>query len=66
MLSIPIVSKISCGNGSITYEKVEDYEPTPEAWVHGGEYFYLRAEDDSMMIEADELWNLALEYPYRK
>ena len=49
MLSLPIVGKISCGNGSPTYEEIEDYEPTPESWVRGGEYFYLRAEGDSMI-----------------
>lgn len=49
MLSLPIVGKISCGNGALTYEDIEDYEPTPEAWVRGGEYFYLRAEGDSMI-----------------
>jgi repressor LexA len=49
ILNLPVVGKISCGNGSFTYEEIEDYEPTPEAWVRGGEYFYLRAEGDSMM-----------------
>lgn len=49
MLSLPIVGKISCGNGSFAYEEIEAFEPTPEAWVRGGEYFYLRAEGDSMI-----------------
>lgn len=49
MLSLPIVGRISCGNGSLIYEEIEDYEPTPESWVRGGEYFYLRAEGDSMI-----------------
>lgn len=48
-LNLPIVGKISCGNGSFAFEEIEDYEPTPEAWVRGGEYFYLRAEGDSMI-----------------
>jgi len=49
MLSLPIVGKISCDLGALTYEEIEDYAPTPEAWVRGGEYFYLRAEGDSMI-----------------
>ncbi len=48
MLRLPIVGKISCGNGSLAYEEIEDYEPTPESWLNGGEYFYLRAKGDSM------------------
>ncbi|RNC29779.1 MAG: LexA repressor [Candidatus Dichloromethanomonas elyunquensis] len=48
MLKLPIVGRISCGNGSLAYEDIEGHEPTPEAWLNGGEYFYLRAKGDSM------------------
>ena len=49
MLRLPIVGKISCGNGHLAMEEIESYEPTPAAWLNGGEYFYLRAEGDSMI-----------------
>jgi len=49
MVFLPIVGRISCGNGSLVYEEIEGYEPTPESWLNsGGEYFYLRAKGDSM------------------
>lgn len=47
-ISLPIVGKISCGNGQLAYEYVEGYESTPRSWVNGGEYFYLRAKGNSM------------------
>jgi repressor LexA len=47
-IQIPIVGKISCGNGVIAYEYIEGYEQTPKSWLNGGEYFYLRAKGDSM------------------
>jgi repressor LexA len=45
---LPVVGKISCGNGNVVYEEVEAYEVTPKEWLNGGEYFYLRAKGDSM------------------
>lgn len=48
MLNIPIVGRISCGNGVIAYEDIEGYEPTPREWVNGDDYFYLRAKGNSM------------------
>lgn len=48
VLNLPVVGKISCGNGVIAYEEIENYEPTPEEWADGGEYFYLIAQGDSM------------------
>jgi len=49
LINLPIVGRISCGNGSLAYEDIEGYEPTPESWLNGGgEYFYLRAKGDSM------------------
>jgi repressor LexA len=49
MMQIPIVGKISCGEGVIAYEEIEGYEPTPKEWLNGGEHFYLRAKGDSMV-----------------
>jgi repressor LexA len=48
LVKVPIVGRISCGNGSLAYEEIEGYEPTPKEWVSGGEHFYLRAKGDSM------------------
>ena len=48
LLNLPVVGRVSCGNGVIAYEEIESYEPTPEEWVAGGEYFYLLADGDSM------------------
>lgn len=47
-ISLPIVGKISCGNGVLAYESIEGYETTPRSWINGGEYFYLRAKGNSM------------------
>ncbi|ASA22049.1 LexA family protein [Paenibacillus donghaensis] len=47
-ISLPVVGKISCGNGQLAYESIEGYETTPRSWINGGEYFYLRAKGDSM------------------
>jgi len=49
LVSLPIVGKISCGNGSVAYEEIEGYEATPREWLNGGKYFYLRAKGDSMV-----------------
>lgn len=49
MINLPIVGKISCGNGVVAYEEIESYEPTPADWLNGGEYFYYRAKGDSMI-----------------
>ncbi len=48
-IDLPIVGRISCGNGVLAYQEIESYEPTPKAWLNGGEYFYLRAKGDSMI-----------------
>jgi repressor LexA len=48
MVKIPIVGKISCGDGMYVFEEIEGYEATPKEWLNGGEYFYLRADGDSM------------------
>lgn len=49
MVNIPIVGRISCGNGSVAYENVEGYESVPKEWVTGGDHFFLRAKGDSMI-----------------
>jgi repressor LexA len=49
IVALPIVGSISCGNGIVAYENIEDYEKTPKDWLNGGEYFYLRAKGDSMI-----------------
>ncbi|WP_084165349.1 LexA family protein [Paenibacillus massiliensis] len=46
---IPIVGKVSCGNGILSYEHIEGYEETPRSWIKGGDYFYVRASGDSMV-----------------
>lgn len=47
-IDIPVVGKISCGNGMIAYEEIESYESTPKNWLNGGVHFYLKAKGDSM------------------
>lgn len=49
LVMLPIVGRICCGNGTLAYEEIEGYEPTPKEWLNGGDYFYLRAKGDSMM-----------------
>jgi repressor LexA len=49
LVSLPVVGRISCGNGLIALQEIEGYEPTPKEWVNGGEYFYLKAKGDSMI-----------------
>lgn len=48
-VKLPVVGKISCGNGTYAYSEIEGYEPTPKDWLNGGEYFYTRACGDSMI-----------------
>jgi len=49
LLSLPVVGRVSCGNGTMAYENIDGYEETPRSWTNGGEYFYLRASGDSMI-----------------
>lgn len=49
MTRIPIVGRISCGNGVIAFEEIEGYEPVPKEWISGGDHFFLRASGDSMV-----------------
>jgi repressor LexA len=48
-VKLPVVGRISCGNGVIAFEDIERYEDTPASWLNGGEYFYLIAKGDSMI-----------------
>src|SRR5690606_24730301 len=43
LAQVPIVGRISCGDGTLAFEEIEGYEPTPREWLSGGDYFYLRA-----------------------
>lgn len=49
MINLPVVGRVSCGNGTLAYEEIEKYEPTPASWLNGGEYFYSRVVGDSMI-----------------
>src|SRR5690606_28133755 len=49
LIQLPIVGRISCGNGSIAFEDIEGYEAVPRDWVSSGEHFFLRASGDSMI-----------------
>lgn len=49
LVSLPVVGRISCGNGIVALQDIEGYEATPKDWLNGGEYFYLRARGDSMI-----------------
>lgn len=48
LVSVPIVGRVSCGNGVIAIEEVEGRETIPGEWVQGGEHFFMRAKGDSM------------------
>lgn len=49
LVNLPIVGRISCGNGIVAIEDIEGYEPVPKSWLNGGTYFFLRAKGDSMI-----------------
>lgn len=48
IIRLPIVERMSCGNGVLTFEDVSGYEPTLVEWLDGEAYFYLRAKGNSM------------------
>jgi len=48
-VKLPIVGRVSCGNGITVFEEIEGFEETPKAWLRGGDYFYVRAEGNSMI-----------------
>ena len=47
--NLPIIGKISCGEGTPAIEEIEGYEITPKTWLNGGDYFYTRVLGDSMI-----------------
>lgn len=49
ILNVPVVGKISYGDGNLLFENIQGYEPAPKEWFSSGEYFYFRAKDDSMV-----------------
>ncbi len=49
MVMLPIVGRISCGDGVLAYEDIEGYEAIPAEWLNGEEHFCLRAKGDSMI-----------------
>ncbi|MGG3307369.1 XRE family transcriptional regulator [Paenibacillus lautus] len=48
-VKVPILGRVSCGDGILNIEEIEGYEETPKSWIRGGEHFYVRAEGDSMI-----------------
>ncbi|WP_337969719.1 LexA family protein [Virgibacillus salexigens] len=46
---LPIVGQIACGPTKVAYEDIEGYEVVPKDWIRGGEFFFLRANGDSMI-----------------
>lgn len=48
-INVPLYGEISCGDGVVAYEHIEDYVPTPKEWVKNDIYFYVRAKGDSMV-----------------
>lgn len=49
VINLPIVGRVSCGNGITVFEEIDGYEETPKSWVRGGDHFYVRASGDSMI-----------------
>lgn len=57
-ISVPILGSISCGTPLLEEENIEAYYWLPEALVGKGEFFFLRANGDSMIgagIDDDDL-----------
>lgn len=48
-INVPLYGDISCGAGSVIYEKAEDYITTPQEWVNNDIHFYVTATGDSMV-----------------
>ncbi|UPK45737.1 LexA family protein [Paenibacillus pabuli] len=49
VVPVPIIGRVSCGNGVLNIDEIEGMEDTPKSWVRGGDFFYVRAEGDSMI-----------------
>src|SRR5699024_4896200 len=41
--------EISCGDGSVIYEKTNQSYATPKTWVNNDIHFYVKAKGDSMV-----------------
>ncbi len=52
MFNVPIVGSVACGRPILAIENVEGYVPTDPAILNGNksDYFYLRAQGDSMNL----------------
>lgn len=48
VIKVPLYGQISCGDGVISYETVEDKIETPYSWVSNGNFIYLTAKGQSM------------------
>lgn len=59
-VKLPIIGRVSCGDGMQTIEEIEGYETTPKQWLNGGEYFYTRVQGDSMINARIQDGDLAL------
>lgn len=49
-MSIPIVGSISYGTPILAEENIENYTLFPKKELNDGEYFFLRAKGESMII----------------
>jgi|GEM_PF-2412982 len=49
-VKLPIINRIEIIKGNVSYTDIEGYEITPRDWLsEGGEHFYLRAKDNSLL-----------------
>lgn len=48
VVSVPLVGRVCCGNGTLAYENIEEYIPVSKEFAKGGEHFFLKAKGDSM------------------
>lgn len=48
VVSVPLVGRVCCGNGTFAYQDIEEYIPVSKEFVKGGEHFFLKAKGDSM------------------
>jgi len=48
VVSVPLVGKVCCGDGTLAFQEIEEYIPVSKEFVKGGEHFFLKAKGDSM------------------
>lgn len=46
---VPVIKNAIANENVVSLENVEKFEATPLTWVSGGEYYYIRANGDSMV-----------------